>query len=148
MATMTDPGKLIKARLPGSCAECGGDIQPNDTIYFSRLHGSRHKRCVEPAEPAATAADERDATPAGPTAAPRAAPRDDWLWADGERDATPRAARDGAAARDGGAARDTEFGRAGDRDAARRELGQVLDLLIESQEKHTEALRRVRKLLS
>ena len=122
MATMTDPGKLIKARLPGSCAECGGDIQPNDTIYFSRLHGSRHKRCVEPAEPAATAADERDAT--------------------------PRAARDGAAARDGGAARDTEFGRAGDRDAARRELGQVLDLLIESQEKHTEALRRVRKLLS
>lgn len=136
MATATDPGKLIQAKLPGTCAECAGDIRPGDPIYFSRLHGPRHKRCAEPgdsidANPAAPR-DARDGTPRGGTSA-RDAADGGWRWDEGGDAPTPP---DDAARR----ARATEFGRAGDRDAARRELGQVLDLLIE-------ALGKIRRLL-
>lgn len=145
--TEIDQGKRITAKLPGECAECGGDIVPGQRIYFSRAHGSRHERCVDQAAPGA--------------AAPRAAEprRDDargarlWSdetarrWAEGERadDAAPRARdaaapaadrRDDATQRVPGdayvaPARATEFGRAGDRDAARRELAELIKLQID-----------------
>lgn len=144
MATLADPGKLIRAKHPGNCRECGGDILVGQPIYFSHAHGSRHKRCVEPGDAPAPAAGER----APRAASGRDASRDGWLWA--ERDGTLReetTARDdagpgGDAPRDEPrAARATEFGRAGDRDAARREVGHALDLVIE-------ALQRVRRMLA
>lgn len=167
--TLGDPGKKILAKFPGTCRECGGDILTGQTIYHSRVNGDRHQRCVDPGpiDAAPEAAAPRDA----PRAAARlwsdeAARR----WAEGRApdagDATPRAARDATAAvgpaaddatqrvpgdatRDGRSAvpeyvaprRDTEFGRAGDRDAARKECRELIRLQIDF-------LTRLEKLLS
>lgn len=176
-ATATvDKGKFMQARLAGTCAECGGTIEPGQPIYFRSPAngGPRHKSCVEPGEPAARPADpaaghddparrpiardatrdadggrlwsERDATrwaQGDATRAPRseAGPPDDD---DGRRagidaDAARRAAERRATSPDGGPP--TEFSRARDRDAARQELGALINLMIEG-------LERIRRLLS
>ena len=161
-ATQTiDRGKRIRALYPGECSECGGTIETGDEIYFSRgRFGSRHIRCVDggddrrpqpPREDAAPRAATTFAASAPATAAetPRAAPDD-----------AARAARDGASvARDGGGpaaarddvytapARETTFGRAGDRDAVRRELAEVIELLMAAMERGVAALERIAKVL-
>lgn len=165
-ATQVDQGKLITAQLPGLCAECGGSIERGDPIYFSRTLGPRHKRCVvagdadPPAErdaprdvtrddAARRAARDFDAARASRDVEASRAPRDgdgrDDYGQPADDDARRPIARDDAArdatAADGGRAARSEFARAGERDAARKELGVVLDLMIE-------ALQRIRRLLS
>ena len=138
-----DKGKLIIAKLPGDCAECGGTIVPGQFIYFSRQIGSRHRGCVERDE---DRAGRQPAREAAPREAPRPSPRNErFLFGDGDgrddtrvpRDAPPPRSEGGQPpANDDGAyrapVRDTAFSRAGDRDAARRELASVLRLLIEA----------------
>lgn len=147
-ATVGDPGKLMRAQHAGECAECGGSILPGQTIYYSTRTGakvSRHKRCVDRGETAgAPAAETRVAR--GVDSRDLGVARDGIaLWPDDDAPrAAPPAPRDEYVA----PARATAFGQAGDRDAARRELAGVLDLLIEADEKRTEAYRRIRKLLS
>lgn len=130
MATAVDKGKLIWAKYPGDCAECGGTIAVGQPVYYSKHLGSRHRTCVD-----------RGPRPDGGDAAPEtAAPRetaarlpfdDDTPRA---RDNRPRGDVPAAAGDDAyiAPARDTAFSRAGDRDAARRELAGVLRLLIEA----------------
>lgn len=143
MATqLTDPGKLIRAKLPGECEECRGSIVPGQPIYFSRVHGSRHQGCYTPEPPPAADRERapRDvASPAAASDASRAPARD--LFA--ARDDSPVAVGwpDAGDAHVADRARATAFGAAGDRDAARRELANVIRLLIE-------ALQRIERVLA
>ena len=165
MPTLSDPGKLMRAKFAGDCAECRGSILPGQEIYHSRLNGDRHRQCVEPGpapEPAASRArddgrlwsddDARrwaqardDATPRDAARATAGGPAAD------RRDVVPDAQRPTPSASPPDAyvapARATEFGRAGDRDAARRELGQVLELFIDAVDGFSAALKRIHKLL-
>lgn len=111
MATQIDLGKRMTARLPGTCEECRRRISPGDAIYFSRDNGARHQACVD------RGPEEQDP------------------------DRRSRSFHRGGRENDGATERKRDGENAFDRDTTRRELGQVLDLLIES-------LQRIRKLLT
>ncbi|HVA50143.1 MAG TPA: hypothetical protein VNH11_27505 [Pirellulales bacterium] len=120
MATQAiDNGKLITARLPGECSQCGGSIEPGDKIYFSRQIGPRHQRCV---------ADNRHEEPTPESsdreAAPSRNPRTDIERQEADRSPARNVYRDLAY-----------------REAARAEMAKVLDKVID-------ALSAIRDVLS
>jgi len=99
-----DNGRLMNARMPGRCAECGQPIAAGDKIYFQREKGSRHAACVD----GGCAAEQPEQL------SPSRNPRADLEREDAERSPAKNVYRELA-----------------QREAARKELGKLLDKTID-----------------